>query len=363
MTAKQKKFKVGLAGLSRGKSLVKVFSAHPRVEVSALCDIDQNRLKEMGAVFNLTDKQLFTKFDDFINSDIDIVIIATPIPLHTEQCIKSLENGKHVLCEQTMAYTVKECEQTINAVKKSNKIYMMAENYCYFHYIREWKQMIKEGKLGKIFYAEGEYIHNIEDLLVDKKTGKPYWRHERPPIWYCAHVIGPLLMLMDDRIVRATGCHTGFNRFPDRKSEPGFLDMEVGLFQTEKGSVIKILRSQVAVRPHMVYYCLYGTKGSVENGRFGDGGLLYLKDEMGEEKNAQKKEYSVFDPNAPEAAKLGGHGTSEYYMIKDFLDSVENNTRPPIDVIRAADFTVPGIIAHKSAIMGGKWLDVPQFNW
>jgi len=33
------------------------------------------------------------------------------------------------------------------------------------------------------------------------------------------------------------------------------------------------------------------------------------------------------------------------------------------DVMRSMDFTIPGIIAHKSAMSGGKWLDVPLFNW
>ncbi|GAH05687.1 unnamed protein product, partial [marine sediment metagenome] len=69
----------------------------------------------------------------------------------------------------------------------------MAENYCYFHYIREWKEMIDQGKLGEIYYAEAEYIHEIVNLLVDEKTAKTFWRYERPPIWYCAHCLGPLL--------------------------------------------------------------------------------------------------------------------------------------------------------------------------
>jgi len=69
----------------------------------------------------------------------------------------------------------------------------------------------------------------------------------------------------------------------------------------------------------------------------------------------------ITDPNAPEEALRGGHGTSEYYMVRDFIGAIEQNTRPPIDVARALDFTIPGIIAHESAMQGGKWLDVPLF--
>lgn len=358
-----KKWKVGIAGLSRGKGFVSVFSAHPRVEITALCDIDEGKLKETGEAFKVSDSQLFTNFDDFLNAAMDIVMIATPIPFHAEQTIKAVEIGKHVLCEQTAAYTLEECKAIVNAVKRTGMTYMMAENYCYFHYIREWKKKIDEGKLGRIFYAEGEYIHEIINLLVDSKTGQYYWRHERPPIWYCAHTLGPLLMLMDDRIVKASGVTSGFNKMPEYKDHPGFLDIEVGLFRTKKGSIVKILRSQVPSRPHMVWYSLYGTKGHLENQRDRGDGLYYVEGEMDKGKGGEEFPCPVVDPNAPEEAKQGGHGTSEYYMIRDFLDAVEKKTRPPIDVIRSMDFTVPGIIAHESAMKGSQWMDVPLFDW
>ena len=49
---------------------------------------------------------------------------------------------------------------------------MMAENYCYFHYVLQWKKMIAAGRLGEIYYAEGEYIHEITEILEDPKTGE-----------------------------------------------------------------------------------------------------------------------------------------------------------------------------------------------
>ena len=42
---------------------------------------------------------------------------------------------------------------------------------------------------------------------------------------------------------------------------------------------------------------------------------------------------------------------------------IEHDTRPPIDVIRAMDFTIPGIIAHESPMQGGEWMDVPLFGY
>jgi predicted dehydrogenase len=358
-----KQWRVGIVGLSRGKGFVSVFSAHPQVKVTALCDLDERRLSETGQAFGLADSGLFTSFDGFVSAEFDIAVIATPIAFHAEQTVKCVESGKHVLCEQTVAYTLPECEQVLDAVRRSGKAYMMAENYCYFHYVREWKKLVDAGKLGRIYYAEGEYIHEIIDLLVDEKTGRFYWRHERPPIWYCAHTLGPVLMLMNDRIVRACGLTTGFNKMPRYSDHPGFLDIEVGLFQTQKGAIVKILRSQVASRPHMVWYSLYGTDGHLENQRDRGEGLYYSRRDMGGYAEAASIPCITSDPNAPEQAGGGGHGTSEYYMIRDFLDALEKGMRPPIDAVRAMDFTVPGILAHESAMRGGAWIDVPLFGW
>ena len=360
------KLRAGFVGLRRGGGLVRSLAHHPQVEITALCDLDTESLNSMGADFDLADERLYTNYDDFLNAPIDFVVIATPIDFHATQTIAALESGRHVLCEQTAAYTVADCERIVNTVNRTGKVYMMAENYCYFHYIREWQAMIQQGRLGKIFHAEGEYIHEIRSLLIDPETGKHRWRYTRAPIWYCAHCLGPLLTLMDDRIVKATGTQSGKNIFPNEGL--GFLDMELGLFQTAKGATIKILRSQVAPRhPEMVWYSLYGTKGFVENGRHrthGYGsteGYIYLEDEMSEKEGAQKIDCPTSDPNAPEEAKKGGHGTSEFFMVRDFITAINEGSKPPIDVVRAMDFTVPGLIAHEAAMQGGVCLDVPSF--
>ena len=93
----------------------------------------------------------------------------------------------------------------------------------------------------------------------------------------------------------------------------------------------------------------------------GTTGLIYSEDEATDQEGARQIECPTVDPNAPEEARRGGHGTSEYYMVRDFIDAIIHNTKPPIDVARALDFTIPGIIAHESAMQGGKWLDVPLF--
>jgi len=372
------KYRVGLVGASRGAALVHPFSVFPETEVTALCDLNSQRLAEAGEFYHVPDQCLFTDYDQFLAGPVDIVVVGTPIQVHAEQVVKAMEAGKHVLSEVTAAWTIEQCEQIVNTVKRSRSIYMIAENSCYTEYIRQWKQWIDAGRLGDIFYAEAEYIHDIQDLLIDATSGEALWRLERPPIYYCSHSLGPLLLLMNDRVVQATGAHAGYGIMPAQGI--GCLNMEVGLFKTQKGAVIKILRSQVAKRElPLHYYSLYGTKGCVENGRRGDfhdrTGLLYVEEEHGKYlDHGLHARYGGMvtidtpraDTRAPKEAFSGGHGTVEYYLVRDFIDTLESGKRrPPVnDVIRAMDMTVPGICAHEAAMSAdGKWVDVPLFEW
>ncbi len=358
-------WKVGLVGARRGSSLVRPFELFPETSIYALCDLEAARLAETGRALEVDEAQLFTDFETMLATDIDIVVVGTPIQLHAKQAIAAMEAGKHVLSEVTAAYTLDDCQRLVDALRRTGQVYMMAENMCYLHYIRQWREWIARGRLGDIFYAEGEYIHNIQHLLRNEGSGEAYWRIERPPIYYCSHSLGPLLMLMDDRVVQAMGVAAGYGIMPDLG--PGCLNMEVALFKTEKGAVIKLLRSQVAHRePPMHFYSLYGTRGSVENDRAGghDGGTgkLFVHAEHAGDKRFEAIDCPVSDPAAPPEATSGGHGTTEYYLVRDFINAVEGRIPSPIDAVRAAEFTAPGICAHESALKGGVWVDVPRFK-
>jgi predicted dehydrogenase len=357
--------KVALIGVGRGSSLVRPFEVFAETQITALCDADSERLADVGKAFALPDHALYSNYEDLLNADIDIVVVGTPIQFHAEQAIKALEAGKHVLSEVTAAYTLADCNRIIDAARRSSRIYMMAENNCYLHYIREWKQWVQQGRLGELFYAECEYIHNIEHLMLNQTSGESYWRLQRPPIYYCSHSLGPVLQLMDDRITQVMCIDAGTSIA--NRPEPGCLNMQVALCRTAKGGVIKLLRSQIARRePPIHYYSLYGTRGNVETDRIGGHqnakGRLFIQGET-DPQHAEIIDCLQSDPTAPPEALSGGHGSTEYYLIRDFTDAILANRLPPIDAVRAAEFTAPGICAHESSLQGGIWVDVPQFGW
>lgn len=349
--------RVGVVGLRRGLSFVKMASLHPQTRPVAVCDLDERKVKAVKESEGL--EAGYTDYERFLEHDMDIVVLATPIPDHVPQAVAALGLDKHVLSEVTAVYSLDECEVLISAVEKSKGKYMMAENCCFWAFIESWGEMARQGRLGEIIYAEAEYIHDVRSLMKDEK-GQVTWRARRPPIHYCTHSLGPLLQIMNDRCISAMGLHTGSKIWP----EVGNIDMEVGIFKTQKGAVIKILRGAAVCRePAFHYYSIYGTNGCLETRRPGgeDGTLAYFED-IPNLHGMLSIPLNIIHPRVGEAARVGGHGTADYVMFDSFVRSILDDTTPVIDVYRALDFTVPGICAHISAEGGGKPVEVPSFR-
>jgi len=150
--------------------------------------------------------------------------------------------------------------------------------------------------------------------------------------------------------------NTGVNVAP----ELGAIDMEVGLFRTQKGAVIKVLCGFSNPRKQAFhYYSIYGSEGVIENIRGNtDKSIACFKDTNG----MVDLPYSYNHPQAPESAAVGGHGTAEYYMIDSFVKSIVNDTKPPIDVYEGLDYSLPGLYAHLSAQNGGNIIQIPDFR-
>jgi predicted dehydrogenase len=353
------KWRVGLVGVGRGSGYGKLFADEPRCEVTAVCDISQAALERFQRELNLPDSQCFADYGNFVGSGLDLVFVGTPMPFHAEQTIAAVEAGCHVLSEVTACSKLEDCGRIVEAVRRTGQTYMLAENCIYWHFVSQWKEMVEAGKLGEIFYAEAEYLHPIPSLVYDRATGEKKWRFTRAPLHYCTHSLGPLLDITGDRVVRACGVGQGHRLMPE--APIGGIDIQVALMETSRGMIIKLLRSSVIPRkPAIHYYGLHGTKGYVETDRGGPvgPGRLYIEGEMDRD---QEIEVPLSDPSLPESARAGGHGTAEYSLIQDFLRSLEKGEKPRIDEVRGMDMTVPGLIAHESALRGGEWLEVPSF--
>jgi hypothetical protein len=71
---------------------------------------------------------------------------------------------------------------------------------------------------------------------------------------------------------------------------------------------------------------------------------------------------SIQRPALPPRVPPGGHGGSHGYLMNEFVASILENRTPLVDIRKALNMTVAGIMAHESALKNGEWLKVPQFG-
>lgn len=345
---------VGVIGARRGLSLTAAFALQPDCRVVAVCDIDTERAQAF--VQRHPNAVAHTDLDRFLARPPDIVAVASPVPLHRDHTVAALEAGAHVLQEVYLADTVEKCRDIVRAVAAHpRQKFMLAENCCYWGHIMAWRRMFAEGRIGSLMYAEAEYVHDVRTLWTNA-AGKPTWRATMPPIHYCSHSLGPLLMITGDRCLSVTALAVG----PYLSPESGHLDLEAALLRTESGAAIKLLTAFGVVRhPAFHYYSIYGTKGCLETARPPAPLATHAYLEEVEHLHGLMTMPLNYDvPGAPTAA--GGHGTAEYLMVRDFVDAIVNDAPPPIGIAPALDMCLPGLMAHASALDGGAPKMVPD---
>ena len=157
--------KVGIAG-ARGLSTVMGLQAEEDVQITALCDLDEDLLRAQCAKLNIP--KGYRVFDDMLESDVDAVVVATPMQCHVPQAIAALEAGKHVLSEVTAGVTMDELFWLCEAVEKSGRTYMFAENCCYMPHHRLVREMVRRGASLQYFGSQGDDLHEI---ILTQLTG------------------------------------------------------------------------------------------------------------------------------------------------------------------------------------------------
>lgn len=355
----------GVIGLRRGQSFVRICRAVGGATVTALYDIDAARVAkvadELGA-------RAFTDYDQFLASEIDAVIIASPLPYHAQQAVTALGAGKHVLSEVTAADNFADAQALVAAARASKAVYMLAENYRYLDEVELLKRLHDAGRFGSLYFGEGEYIHDCRGLWYNE-DGSLTWRGQGRLSVYCTHSLGPLLYITGDRVASVSALAAKGGLFDPQVTYP---TMHLMQMTTTSGMVLRVRVDHVSPRPHqMAYYSLQGTAGSYEAWRGnGDTSKVWLADEHEPSLFHAPAQWHALSDQAPRhipdrlaappEARSGGHGTSEYWLLRDFLAAVRGEAPVPIDVQRGLDYTLPGICAVTSAGQGGTPIAVPD---
>jgi len=367
--------KIGIVG-ARGLSTLQGFKSLPDTEVVALCDLDEEHLLAQAKQYNIP--KTYRIYEDMLQSDIDAVVISTPMQLHVPQAIQALEHGKHVMSEVTAGVTMDELWWLKEAVEKSGKTYMLAENYCYIPENQLVLNMVKKGLFGEVYFGEGEYLHNLRHLAYSfnrpgaaegsKPSWRKYWQLGKRGAFYPTHSLGPVMQWFQGDRIKSVSCFaTGWHTDPSFRQE----DTSITMCQMESGKLIKLRLDCISNRPHnMSYYSLQGTKASFEAPRgLGDKHKIYFASEGEHPDQAQWTPLTEFYEHMPdryrhatEEQKSAGHWGGDYFIVEDFVNAVKGLSKSAIDVYDACEWTAVALLSELSVMNGGRTMEMPDFR-
>lgn len=365
------KLKIGILGLRRGMSHLHNFLAVEEAEVIGVADrlADRQEAAEKVMREKGCQGQIVSEYDDLLALQPDAIVVASNGRAQCGHSVLALEAGCHVLSEVPGAFSLEEWLQIRDTAERSGKQYMMAENLCFMDFIRYWRKWIETGQYGEISIAEAEYLHYLPATMTNAagqfftpgqvaeqglKDVKPTWRADQPPIGYLTHDLGPLLEVLDDRVVSVSCRSAGWRC----KEAPLRSDGQIALFHTAKGILIQILVTLNTVRPSEHRFRLFGTEGSLEWTLYEKFCRRFTKG------RAESEGWEVVDIGlaARDTDPTTGHGGTDINLARNFTRCMLKDGTVPIDVYRSIEYSLPGIIAGQSAELGGTPLAIPDLR-
>lgn len=368
-----KKVRIGVVGGNFGTSFY--WHEHPNCVVEAVSDLIPERRQRLMQVYKCS-KSYESLEKLILDKDVDAIAVFTGAPDHVRHCVACLKAGKHVICAVPACMSVEEAELLLDTVKKTGLTYMMAETSWYHQSVISARKWFKEGKFGKLFYTEAEYHHpGLEPLFFDAQ-GNRTWRYGFPPMHYPTHCTGYLVGVTGERMtqVSCTGWGDDSPILKDNAYKNPFWS-QTAFFTTDKGNAFRVGVYWNAAVGGCERGQWIGDKMSFYDGHpNGIGPIIRRAGEQTEKDDAgfvrklpqlekhQQTQWWQTDMLPEPLRHSSGHDGSHTFLTHEFVDALVNNRRPETDIYASLAMTVPGIIAHQSALKGGKQMKIPQFD-
>ncbi|TXK19740.1 Gfo/Idh/MocA family protein [Homoserinibacter sp. GY 40078] len=369
-----------VVGAGFGRDFLPLYQLHPEVARVGLVEPDAARRRATADAFGLDAD--YEDLDSALASGTwDAVHLLSPVRFHVEQTLAVLDSGRACASAVPMATELDDIARVVEAASGASGAYMMMETALYQREFLHALHLRDTGALGRLGYLSGAHIQDLDGYA-------PYWMGY-PPMRYATHVIAPLLALADARVESVTCLGSGELLPLHRGDGTNPYPIESALMRL---STEAPLTAQVTVsffenaRSYQEGFNVYGDRGALEWPSVeGDAAIVYSAGPADgarggrgirrEEVHAPDRTDSLpaalapftrdgrYRPpgGRPEVTVHASHGGSHPHLVHEFVSAVVDGREPAIGARRAATITAPGIVAHESAMQGGRMLEVPAY--
>jgi predicted dehydrogenase len=322
--------RVAIIGVgNRGSYLLKHMLTVPGVKLVAICDINPDALKTAITQANSAGQSPdgYAEYRRLLDrKDIDAVVIATPVDLHKEMAIASLEVGKNVYCEKPMAVTPEDCRQVVNAAGSAKGIFQAGFQLRHDPNRAASMEFIKKGGVGQVLFLQA--YRNGGDL-----PRKTLWYFDRTRsgdniVEQACHIIDLMVWAAGSHPLRAYGSG-GVNLF---KNEPP------GRTTMDNYTVIFEFPDDIRCSFTQLYFDPPGFTGTKER-VFGSLGAIDLA-------TAQFSELGKRGERKIDSADAGKDPT--YQSLVAFIDNARGKKKPLNNADSARISTLTAMLGRKS---------------
>ncbi len=354
-----RKIRIGVVGGGFGAS----FQWHedPNCIVHAVSDLRPDRRRRLMKTYQC-DKSYESLEKLILDKDIEAVAIFTGAPDHARHVLMTMDAGKHCISAVPACLTLEDAHKMKEKKEQTGLTYMMAETSYYRQHCIAARKLYRDGAFGHLFYSEVEYYHpgiGAEKDGLSWWNGKKTWRHGLPPMWYPTHSTGLLVGVTGEHFTEVS-CLGWTN--PD---DPAWKD---NAYDNPISSAMALMKTD---RGNMCRCGVFwdGTAHGERAQWFGTKMTYYMP--------GSGQPFAMRGPGAPKwGGRLpnfyhmlpkamrhsSGHGGSHTFLTHEFIAALVEEREPSVNLYEALAMTVPGIVAHQSALKGGEQLEVPDFG-
>ncbi|MBB5785711.1 Gfo/Idh/MocA family protein [Jiangella mangrovi] len=384
--------RVGIIGLGmRGGGMLDRFLATAGVRVTALGDINQTKLDEGAAAVRAAgqpDPALYKGEHAYEKlarrDDVDFIYTATPWEYHHPICISAMENGKHVGTELPLAMNLDDLWDIVRTSERTRRHAFIFHNRSYGLDQLRMLRFVEAGRLGKLLYGSGGYVHDLRELNFSDDHEPAGWRRK----WhtrlnanlYPVHGLAPISNAMKitrgdryDWLIAVASPEAGYSEYraanmpPDHPSwRERYVtgDTNMCFIQTVQGRFIRSEHDVSAPHPYTRANTLQGSKGKLtEDDRttaFADRWQVYV------EPDHENHRWRLFSDYGAEYDhwlwKAGISNNADQLVVYRTMQLLRLGLPPDIDVYDSATWTAPIPLSHESVKRGSRAVKVPDFT-